>query len=40
MMADLDRILSQLGTQDNPAVSCQDIVNCQGVQFTPGTIIY
>lgn len=33
---DLERLLSPLGTRDNPAVSCIDISSCRGEQFTPG----
>ena len=33
---DLERLLSPLGTRDNPAVSCIDIASCHGEQFTPG----
>lgn len=33
---ELERLLSPLGTRDNPAVSCLDIASCRGEQFTTG----
>ena len=33
---DLEKMLSPLGTKDNPAVSCLDIANCRGEHFTAG----
>ena len=36
MVEDLDKMLSPLGTRDNPAVSCLDIASCRGEQFTAG----
>lgn len=36
MIKDLEKMLSPLGTSENPAVSCLDIALCHGDQFTPG----
>lgn len=36
IVEDLERLLSPLGTRDNPAVSCLDIASCRGEQFTAG----
>lgn len=33
---ELEKILSPLGTHDNPAVSCLDIASCHGEQFAAG----
>lgn len=33
---ELERLLSPLGTRDNPAASCLDIASCRGEQFTTG----
>jgi len=32
----LSKLISPLGTRDNPAMSCQDIYNCNGDSFKPG----
>ena len=32
----LSKLVSPLGTRDNPAMSCQDIYNCNGDSFKPG----
>jgi len=32
----LSGLISPLGTQDNPATSCQDIYSCNGASFKPG----
>ena len=36
LMDDLNKLLSPLGTRDNPAISCQDIAHCRGDVFSPG----
>ena len=40
VMKDLDKIVSPLGTKDNPAISCKDLVNCQSKQFSAGKFKY
>ena len=34
----LSKLISPLGTQDNPAMSCQDIYKCNGDNFKPGRL--
>ena len=35
----LSKLISPLGTQDNPAMSCQDIYKCNGDNFKPGRVV-
>lgn len=37
LLKKLNKIISPVGTHDNPALSCQDIFNCQGTSFVAGT---
>lgn len=39
IMKELNKFVSPLGTKDNPAVSCKDIANCQGDQFSAGELM-
>lgn len=36
LIKDLEKMLSPVGTQENPAVSCLDLAICHGDQFTAG----
>ena len=35
----LSKLISPLGTKDNPAMSCQDIYKCNGETFKPGGVV-
>ena len=39
LMDKLSKLISPLGTQDNPAMSCQDIYKCNGDNFKPGRVV-
>ena len=36
LLKKLNALISPTGTRDNPALSCQDVFNCQGTSFVPG----
>ena len=36
LLKKLNALISPMGTRDNPALSCQDVFNCQGTSFVPG----
>ena len=36
VIEELEKMMSPLGTRDNPAVSCLDIALCRGDHFTAG----
>lgn len=36
LLKKLNKLITPVGTHDNPALSCQDVFNCQGTSFVPG----
>lgn len=36
LLKKLNALITPVGTKDNPAMSCQDVFNCQGTSFTAG----
>ena len=39
LLKKLNRLITPVGTKENPAMSCQDVFNCQGTSFVAGVCV-